>query len=97
MATYLILNIGVMAVVLLLIAFRPLNLQWYIIVRVALILLILTAVFDSLIIHVNIVNYDITKILGIYIGKAPIEDFAYAVLVAILVPYIWHKTGKKQK
>lgn len=51
--------------------------------------LVLTAVFDSLIIAAGIVGYDPTRILGIYIGRAPIEDFAYAAVSVMLVVIIW--------
>ena len=55
------------------------------------VLLIMTAVFDSLIIALGLVSYDLSKILGVYIGKAPIEDFAYALVAALIVPIIWQK------
>jgi len=54
-----------------------------------LILLGITAVGDNLIIGFGIVAYDAQKILGWMIGLAPIEDFAYAVVAAVLVPAIW--------
>lgn len=54
------------------------------------VLLVLTAVFDSCIIAADIVDYDGAKILGWFIGKAPIEDFAYALGAAVLVPTLWH-------
>lgn len=57
-------------------------------------LLLLTAVFDSLIVGLDIVGYDSDKILGVYIGRAPIEDFFYAILAVILVPALWNKLGK---
>ena len=56
---------------------------------VILILLLLTAVFDSLIIKNGIVGYNVQHILGIYVGKAPIEDFFYAVVAALLVTVLW--------
>lgn len=52
-------------------------------------LLVLTAIFDSIIIWATIVGYDASKILGIYIGYAPIEDFFYAILAVIIVPALW--------
>lgn len=55
-----------------------------------LILLILTAVFDSIIVGVGIVGYDPQKILGVYLGFAPIEDFFYAVLAVLIVPALWN-------
>jgi lycopene cyclase domain-containing protein len=59
------------------------------------ILLVLTAVFDNIIIALSIVGYDPAKILNIYVGSAPIEDFMYAILAVMLVPAIWRKLGGK--
>lgn len=49
----------------------------------------LTAIFDSLIIAAGIVAYDTSRILTLYIGRAPIEDFAYACVSVILVITLW--------
>lgn len=57
------------------------------------ILLIMTAIFDSLIVGFGIVAYDQSKILGMYIGRAPIEDFFYAILAAIMIPALWKRFG----
>lgn len=53
-------------------------------------MLAMTAVFDNLIIGTGIVAYDESKILGLKIFLAPIEDFAYTLAAAILVPSIWN-------
>jgi len=58
-------------------------------------LLTLTAVFDSFIIASGIVAYDQSQILSLYIGKAPIEDFAYTVAAVILIPFVWRRLGGK--
>ena len=57
-------------------------------------MLILTAVFDNLIILAGIVGYDETKLLGINVGVVPIEDFAYTVVAVLLVPAIWHVASR---
>lgn len=86
--TYLILNsLFLIGVVLL---FRkqlskPSKTWWLMLVA----LLILTAIFDNIMIGAGIFWYEPTKILGIYIGLAPIEDFMYAVLAAIVIPALW--------
>lgn len=49
----------------------------------------MTAVFDSLIIASGIVGYNHSTLLGWYIGRAPIEDFAYAVVAVILTATLW--------
>ena len=62
---------------------------------VALPMLVLTALFDNLIIAAGIVEYDHSKLLGIYVGVVPLEDFAYTVLAVLLVPTIWKAMNKK--
>lgn len=59
------------------------------------VLFVCTALFDSLIIYFTIVAYDKAKILNMYIGKAPLEDFAYPLAAAFLLPYIWSSYDKK--
>ncbi len=58
---------------------------------VLMLLLVTTAIFDSLIVAQQIVAYDPAKILGISIGRAPIEDFAYAIASALMIPALWNK------
>ena len=50
-----------------------------------LIVMLMTAVFDNLIILAGIVSYDESKLSGIKVLVAPIEDFAYTL---VLVPLI---------
>jgi lycopene cyclase domain-containing protein len=59
---------------------------------VFLIVMSLTVVFDSLIIWAGIVDYDLSKILGIYIAKAPIEDFLYSVFAIATTIFVWEKS-----
>jgi len=65
------------------------------------ILLILTAVFDSIIVGAGIVGYNPDKILGFRLGFAPVEDFFYALLAVIIVPALWNlfdsKKGSEKK
>jgi lycopene cyclase domain-containing protein len=61
-------------------------------------MLLLTAIFDNLIIASGIVAYDSSKISGIFIGLAPIEDFAYTIAAVLIVPSVWSAmTRRKQK
>jgi len=93
--TYLIINLIFLACVAVLFGQhlqKPSKALW----STLIILLILTAVFDSIIVGLDIVNYDQSKILGIVIGKAPIEDFFYAVLAVGMVPALWNLFGQKQ-
>lgn len=94
MFTYLILNLVVILVVcvgLRVWQHKP-HKAWFI---TLLFLLILTLIFDNIIISLDIVAYNSDVILGYYIGKAPLEDFLYALLAVIIVPLLWHKQGKK--
>lgn len=89
MTEYLLLNFVVVAVVFLAVwATNDSLLDKRLLLTLAA-LLIITAIFDSLIIWLGIVAYDASKILGIYIGKAPIEDFAYTIAAVLLVPLLW--------
>lgn len=57
-------------------------------------MLVLTAVFDNLIVLAGIVGYDESKLLGINVGIVPIEDFAYTVVAVMLIPTIWKAVNK---
>lgn len=52
-------------------------------------LLLLTAVFDNIMIGVGLVGYDPQRISGAFIGIAPLEDFAYAIAAVVLLPTLW--------
>jgi lycopene cyclase domain-containing protein len=88
-ATYLILNVSVIIISSALL-FKWLRFPVRLILITLIILLILTAVFDNLIVGLDIVRYDPNKILGIYIFKAPLEDFMYSLLAIIIVPAVWN-------
>jgi len=60
------------------------------VLKAAAVMLTLTLVFDNLIIGTGIVDYDPEKILGIRLGLAPIEDFAYTIVALVLVPSLFN-------
>lgn len=96
--TYLILNIVFAACIIFMLATnlkakKP-DSKWWITLAA---LLALTLVFDNVIIWAGIVEYDATKILGIHLGKAPIEDFFYAILAVIIVPLLWQRFAPTNK
>lgn len=96
MATYIILNIIFLTIVLLIVVLSgwwP-NRTWLIGLTI---LLILTLAFDSLIIYFEIVGYDTNLITGIYFGKAPIEDFFYTIAAALITPVLWHGIGNRKQ
>ena len=58
------------------------------------VLLAMTAVFDNIMIGVGLVGYDPSRISGVFIGIAPVEDFAYAVAAVLLLPALWVLLGR---
>ncbi|WP_341973952.1 lycopene cyclase domain-containing protein [Microbacterium sp. LWO13-1.2] len=52
-------------------------------------LVLLTAVFDSAMIAAELFHYAPTRLLGLHVGLAPIEDFAYPLAAVLLLPSIW--------
>ncbi len=94
--TYAILSIAVLAALALLcvptlrrLPLRPLALT-------AIALVVLTAVFDNVIVGLHIVAYDEAKISGLLVPVAPIEDFAYALGAILLVPTVWTLLGRRK-
>lgn len=61
----------------------------------ALVMLTLTLIFDNVIIGTGIVAYDTSKLSGIMLGYAPIEDFAYTLVALVLTPSLFEMFRKK--
>ncbi|MET0975541.1 MAG: lycopene cyclase domain-containing protein [Leifsonia sp.] len=60
------------------------------------VLFALTAVFDNIMISVGLMVYSDEGRSGIDLGLAPIEDFAYPLAGALLLPSIWVLIGRKE-
>lgn len=54
----------------------------------ALVLVCLTAVFDNVMIALDLFTYPPEHLSGLRIGLAPLEDFSYPVCAAFLVPAV---------
>lgn len=52
-------------------------------------LVVLTAVFDTAMIASGLFHYSPGHLLGVHIGLAPLEDFAYPLAGAVLLPATW--------
>ncbi|TYL51110.1 lycopene cyclase domain-containing protein [Agromyces mariniharenae] len=63
--------------------------RWLAIGFAGALVLVLTGVFDSLMIAAGLFGYADGTRLGPTIGLAPIEDFAYPIVTVLLVPAIW--------
>jgi lycopene cyclase domain-containing protein len=53
------------------------------------VLVLVTALFDNIMIGVGLVGYSAELIGGAFIGIAPLEDFAYPIAAAVLLPALW--------
>jgi lycopene cyclase domain-containing protein len=90
--TYLLLNLVFIVAVCVLVRIKPRRPSKATLVTLG-ILVVLTAVFDNIIVGLSIVDYDPGKILGLKVGVAPVEDFMYTILAILLVPALWSKLG----
>jgi lycopene cyclase domain-containing protein len=60
------------------------------------VVLVLTAVFDNVILALGIVAYDDSLLSGVRLGLAPLEDFAYAVAAGVGLPALWVLLGGRR-
>lgn len=60
------------------------------------VLFVLTAVFDNIMIAVGLMVYSDAGRSGVDIGLAPIEDFAYPLAGALLLPSIWVLLSRRE-
>jgi lycopene cyclase domain-containing protein len=67
---------------------------WLPAVCTAVALMVLTAVFDNVMIATGLMVYEPGHLAGILIGAAPIEDFAYPVAGLLLLPAVWLLLGR---
>jgi lycopene cyclase domain-containing protein len=88
-------------VVFMLIAFVILNVivrksPWKLIGWTLLTMVLVTLIFDNVIVALGIVDYDTDKISGLVLGLVPIEDFAYTIVSVLAVSSIWHLMTRKK-
>ena len=63
----------------------------------AVVVLVLTAVFDNLMIAAGLFSYSPGHITGVFVGRAPLEDFAYPVAAVLLLPSVWVLLGERAR
>lgn len=71
--------------------------RWRAVGLTAIVVLLLTAVFDNVLVGVGIVGYDRDLISGVFVGVAPVEDFAYAVAAIVMLPSLWALLGGSRR
>jgi lycopene cyclase domain-containing protein len=67
--------------------------RWTALGLAGVVLLLTTAAFDNVMIGIGLVDYNPELISGAFIGRAPLEDFAYAIAAVVLLPALWHLLG----
>ena len=68
---------------------------WPAAVIAGVVLIVLTAVFDNLMIGSGLMSYGRASIAGIRLGLIPVEDFAYPVAGLLLLPAVWMLTRRR--
>lgn len=68
---------------------RPGGRWWATTAAVAGVLVLLTAVFDSLMVAADLFRYDDGALAGARVWLAPVEDLAWPVAAALLLPGLW--------
>jgi lycopene cyclase domain-containing protein len=90
--TYLLLDLpflGLVAAVAVIAALARRAPRWRAVGLAAIPLVVLTGVFDNVIVGTGVVAYDPDRILGARLGVMPIEDFSYAIAAVVLLPSLW--------
>ncbi|PFG39121.1 lycopene cyclase domain-containing protein [Georgenia soli] len=96
MALIFLAGAAVVAVLCLLPAWPP-SVRWRAVVGlVALALAVLTAVFDSVMIAADLFRYDESMLSGARVLLAPVEDFAWPLAAAVLLPSLWVRLGRRR-
>lgn len=83
--TYFVMNLFFLVPLFVIGLFMRKQLPWRAIILATGTLLVITAIFDNLIIGTGIVAYDEALISGIKLGLAPIEDFSYSLAGPLLI------------
>jgi len=55
----------------------------------AMALVVLTIVFDSVMVLADLFRYADAQLVGIRVWRAPIEDLAWPIAAALLLPSVW--------
>jgi lycopene cyclase domain-containing protein len=77
--------------------FRALARRWWLPVVIAgVVVLILTAIFDNVLIAAGMFSYTPEHLVGVRVGAAPIEDFGYPIAGLILLPSLWSLTRRRR-
>ena len=62
----------------------------------AVVLVVLTAIFDNVMIALDLFTYPPEHLSGLRIGLAPLEDFSYPVCAAFLIPAVFALISRRK-
>src|SRR3954454_12787618 len=62
---------------------------WWATAIVAVVLVALTAVFDSVMILADLFRYDVASLTGVRVWLTPVEDFAWPLAAVLVLPALW--------
>jgi len=68
---------------------------WAPLLIAAVVVLVLTAVFDNLMIGAGLMTYTDANISGARLGLVPLEDFTYPLAALVLLPALWLLTRRR--
>ncbi|WP_299304081.1 lycopene cyclase domain-containing protein [uncultured Brachybacterium sp.] len=68
---------------------RPSRRWWLLTGGTIAVLLVMTVLFDSLMIAVDLFRFEESLLLGWRIGLAPVEDLAWPLAAGLLLPSLW--------
>ena len=75
---------------------RRLGARWWAVTGLTILaLVVLTAVFDNLMIAADLFRYDHEQLTGWRLGLVPVEDFAWPVAAGLLLPSAWELLGPR--
>lgn len=102
--TYTLISTGFVAVAVLALAIalarradrRTLIVRWRApVIAAGIMVMVLTAVFDNVMIAAGLMVYGQETTSGLVLGLAPLEDFAYPLAGLLLLPAVWLLTRKQ--
>ena len=67
---------------------------WWTTALAALVLVVLTVVFDSLMISADLFRYDSSSLTGLRILRAPVEDLAWPLVAVLVLRALWELLGR---
>ncbi|MCI9888858.1 prenyltransferase [Micrococcales bacterium 31B] len=74
----------------------PPRLHWAAVAACFAVLLVLTAIFDTLLIHLGFFSFGPGTTLGVTVGLAPIEDFTYPLAGLLILPLVFQILSRRE-